>query len=131
MPAAISWSRLPAPPWPASVGAKLDAPLSLRFESLYAHDLAGRAEAFPKLAAGGMAIPGASTYPVWRWRVRSNAAFTIRRLNDLGREDGTPSYEVGSLGPFLAWYTEAMPADEARGRGALHRPPGRPLPPGR
>ena len=35
---------------------KLDQPIRFRFEGLYAHDLAGRAQAFQKLVAGGMNI---------------------------------------------------------------------------
>ena len=35
---------------------KLDQEIRFGFESLYAHDLAGRAQAFQKLAAGGMSI---------------------------------------------------------------------------
>jgi len=38
------------------IGHKLDTSVSFRFESLYAHDLAGRAQAFQKLAAGGMDV---------------------------------------------------------------------------
>ena len=41
----------------AEIGAKLETPgLRLRFESTYAHDLAGRAAAFAKLVGGGMAL---------------------------------------------------------------------------
>ncbi len=38
----------------AELSAKLEAPISFDFTGLYAHDLAGRAQAFQKLAAGGM-----------------------------------------------------------------------------
>lgn len=40
----------------AELSAKLEAPVSFDFTGLYAHDLAGRAQAFQKLAAGGMPV---------------------------------------------------------------------------
>ncbi len=38
------------------LSAKLEAPVSLSFDGLYAHDLQGRATAFQKLVAGGVAV---------------------------------------------------------------------------
>jgi len=43
----------------AELSEKLDASVSLDFAGLYASDIAGRAQAFQKLVAGGMAVPEA------------------------------------------------------------------------
>ena len=43
------------------LSAKLETPIRFRFESLYAHDLSGRAGSFAKLVAGGVAMPTALT----------------------------------------------------------------------
>ena len=40
----------------AELSAKLETPVSLNFDGLYMHDLAGRAASFQKLVAGGMPI---------------------------------------------------------------------------
>ncbi|MCY4666173.1 MAG: phage portal protein [Acidimicrobiaceae bacterium] len=40
--------------------AKLETPVSMNFDALYAHDLAGRASAFKALTAGGMAVAEAA-----------------------------------------------------------------------
>ena len=40
----------------AELTAKLETPVSFDFSHLYAHDLAGRAQAFQKLIAGGMSL---------------------------------------------------------------------------
>ena len=40
----------------AELSAKLDTPIALNFDQLYMHDLAGRAQAFQKLVAGGVAV---------------------------------------------------------------------------
>ncbi len=40
----------------AELSAKLEAPVRFDFTGLYAHDLAGRAAAFQRLASGGMAV---------------------------------------------------------------------------
>ena len=47
--------------WAAELSRKLDAPgLALDFRSLWAHDLAGRANAFAKLVSGGMPLADAA-----------------------------------------------------------------------
>ena len=40
----------------AELSAKLETPVKLDFQNLWAHDLAGRAQAFKQMIAGGMAI---------------------------------------------------------------------------
>ena len=40
----------------AELSAKLETEIALDFTHLYAHDLAGRAQAFQKLIAGGMSV---------------------------------------------------------------------------
>ena len=40
----------------AELSAKLDTPIVLNFDQLYMHDLAGRAQAFQKLVAGGVTV---------------------------------------------------------------------------
>ena len=40
----------------AELSAKLEVPISLNFNQLYMHDLAGRAQAFQKLVAGGVPV---------------------------------------------------------------------------
>ena len=44
----------------AELASKFDLPgVTMNFEALYAHDLAGRAQSFQRLVAGGMAVPEA------------------------------------------------------------------------
>ncbi len=40
----------------AELSAKLDTEIALNFDQLYMHDLAGRAQAFQELVAGGMDV---------------------------------------------------------------------------
>ena len=44
----------------AELSAKLDTEITLNFDQLYMHDLAGRAQAFQKLVAGGMDVDKAA-----------------------------------------------------------------------
>lgn len=44
----------------AELSEKLEAPIGLGFESLYAADLAGRARAFQSLVGGGMEVDRAA-----------------------------------------------------------------------
>ena len=44
----------------AELGAKLDAPVGLSFDRLFASDLAGRARAFSSMVAGGMDVAKAA-----------------------------------------------------------------------
>ena len=43
----------------AELSAKLETDVALNFDQLYMHDLAGRAQAFQKLVAGGVSVNGA------------------------------------------------------------------------
>ena len=45
----------------AELSAKLETEIALNFDKLYMHDLAGRAQAFQKLVAGGVAVNEALT----------------------------------------------------------------------
>ena len=45
----------------AELSAKLETEIALNFDQLYMHDLAGRAQAFQKLIAGGMDVTKAAT----------------------------------------------------------------------
>ena len=44
----------------AELSAKLETEIALNFDQLYMHDLAGRAQAFQKLVAGGVEIAKAA-----------------------------------------------------------------------
>ena len=44
----------------AELSAKLETPITLNFDQLYMHDLAGRAQAFQKLVAGGVDVAKAA-----------------------------------------------------------------------
>ena len=47
---------------------KLETQVSFDFSPLWAHDIAGRAQAFQKLIAGGMPVAEARpSFPGWQW----------------------------------------------------------------